>query len=552
MNKIREGMPFPVGCVCREGSVNFSVIVERGKQCDLLVFEKEEQIPCLRVPMKEREEGNLRYLEVEIEDPETKEYLYVIDGKEVVDPYVKFLSENGRCTITGKTYDWEQDVRPNIPESEVIAYELHVKGYTAHPSSGVLDKGHFSGVTEKIGHLKELGVNQLQFLPIYEFEDQVQGRKNYWGYGNGLFFLPKRTYGREDAVLELKDMVKTLHRNQIEVILEMPFTEETPQALMLDALRYWTMEYHVDGFLLNPNVTDWKMVSTDPILSSMKLRKRNSEFQNVMRAFGKSDAGMVSKVAYYMKQLSHKNASCNYITCHDGFTLYDLVSYNNKHNEENGECNQDGTEYNVSWNCGAEGATKDKEILRLREYQKRNLLYLLFLSSGSPCILSGDEFGNSQNGNNNVYCQDNETAWLDWSEYYKNQDFFLFLKDLISLRKSYGAFHPFRELDGGKKDQMGIPEISYHGVNAWEFDQSEENRSFSIFCHFEEKREEYTFAMYNMDWKEKQMALPDLPSGKVWIEVANTEKGILKGNDTICAERLMRIGPRNIKVFVGK
>lgn len=174
-------MPFPIGCVCRDRYINFSIVVEHGKKCDLHIFDKEEQMPCLCVPMMEKEEGNLRYLEVEIEHPEEKEYLYIIDEKEVVDPYVKVLSKNGRCCITGEVYNWEKDIRPSIPETDVVAYELHVKGFTVHPSSGVLDRGHFSGVTEKIGHLKELGVNQLQFLPIYEFEDQVQGRRNYWG-----------------------------------------------------------------------------------------------------------------------------------------------------------------------------------------------------------------------------------------------------------------------------------------------------------------------------------------------------------------------------------
>lgn len=550
MEQIRVGRCFPIGCTYRDGYANFSIAVERGKSCKLLIYNKNEQSPFLCASMEEEKTGSLRCLEVEMENPENKEYIYVIEGEDRKDPYVRKLSESGRCCIMDEEYDWEDVRRPGLAASETIAYELHVKGFTMHPSSGVCNKGTFLGVTEKIGYLKELGVNQLQFLPIYEFEDMVQGHTNYWGYGEGLFFLPKTSYGKADAGKELKDMVKSLHQNGMEVILEMPFTGKTSQSLMLDALRYWAMEYQVDGFLINPEVTDWKMVSLDPVLSQMKIIKRQNYFQNVMRAFAKSDEGMISEVAACVKMRSE--CQCNYITSHDGFTLCDLVSYNKKHNEENGECNCDGTSYNVSWNCGVEGPTVDREILKLREHQKRNLLYLLFLAGGIPCLLSGDEFGNSQNGNNNVYCQDNEVSWLDWDAYYKNQEMHLFVKDLITLRKSYAAFCSEGEPDGNRKDLMGIPEISYHGAEAWKVELSEENRSFSIFYHLKDGIDEFVLVMYNMDWEERPMALPDLPSGKVWSELANTERGILKGNDTICAERVTVIGPRTIKVYVGK
>lgn len=550
MGQVSAGSPFPIGCSYRNGHANFSISVERGVRCELLIFEKDATVPYICVTMSELEVGDLRCLEVEMENPETKEYIYLIEEKAVVDPYTRELSPSGRCCVVSEEYDWEDVKRPELAACNIIAYELHVKGFTAHPSSGVLNKGLFLGVVEKIDYLKDLGINQLQFLPIYEFEDQVQNRKNYWGYGNGLFFLPKQAYGKTDAVRELKDMVKALHQNGMEVIFDMPFTTDVSQTHMLDALRYWAMEYQVDGFLLNPDVVDWKMVISDPILSHLKLLKRQNHFQNVMRAYAKSDSGMVSEAISCIKTLSEQQY--NYITSHDGFTLYDLVSYNEKHNTDNGECGHDGIDYNVSWNCGVEGETEDQEILHLRECQKRNLLYLLLLSGGTPCLLAGDEFGNSQNGNNNAYCQDNEISWLNWEDYNSNQEMYLFVRDLISLRMSCEAFHPNRKLDGNTKDSMGIPEISYHGEEAWEVNLSEENRSFSIFYHLKDVVDEFMLVMYNMDWEEHFMALPDLPFEKMWTELADTKKGILKESKKICEERLTRIGPRSIKVFVGK
>lgn len=550
-----KGNPLPQGCSILNDYVNFS-IAANADECMLLIYKKGESVPEYRLKLeKEDSVGNLRCLSMILDTPENYEYHYIIDGKYTLDPCSKafhMTEEETRSLIQLPGFDWEGDTFPNVKREETIAYSLHVKGFTNHWTSKITHRGTFKGLLEKLDYLKELGVNQLHLMPIYEFDDMVQGKKNYWGYGSGFYFAPKADYAVDDAVNEVKEMIKTLHKNGIEVILEMPFTEGVCQNIMIDALRYWRMEYHIDGFILNPYTIDWRMVCTDPVLCGAKLLKKQDDFQNTMRRFIKSDSGMLSSVMWWTKCIPEDGQIYNYITSQTGFTLEDLVSFNEKHNEDNGENNYDGCSYNHSWNCGEEGESTNDDILHFRMKQKKNALYTLFLSQGIPCLLAGDEFGNTQFGNNNPYCQDNEVTWLDWKGLPDNEELFTFVKALIKFRKTYRTFHPEVQLCGERSASYGIPELSYHGEDAWSVNYDEENRSFSIFYHVKHQVEEFVLVVYNMHWENHLLGIPNLPKEYNWFEAATTEEGILTELRAVERSNRIEVGPRTITVLVGK
>ena len=248
----------------------------------------------------------------------------------------------------------------------------------------------------------------------------------------------------------------------------LPFTPDTLPQMALECLRYYMLEYHIDGFIINPYQISWDMVTKDPLLKKEKILCQDSGFQDVMRRYLKGDEGMVEAVIWALKHNSGKDGKCNYITSHNGFTLWDLVSYDGKHNEANGERNRDGAEYNYSWNCGAEGPSRKRNVVQLRKNQAKNALFLLLTAQGTPCLLAGDEFYNSQEGNNTTYCQDNELGWVNWGKLRTDDSLFQFLKRLIALRKSHPSLHRKDSLKGMDMTACGIPDVSYHGENAWQ------------------------------------------------------------------------------------
>ena len=422
----------PLGVTVEGETVNFSVAVSEGKPCSLLLYRKGETLPCQEYPMEDML-GEVRYLALKDLDQDCVEYNYRVDEKIFVDPRAKALAgreswgeerdvqkHQVRGMLIRDDYDWGNDQPLEIPDHQVVACSLHVRGFTKDPYSHVKNKGTFEGVVEKLPYLADLGINQIQCMPVYEFEEC--GRYcNYWGYGPAYWFAPKSAYSADgNGARSLRDLVRACHQRGIEVVLEMPFSEETPGFLVEECLRYYRMEYHVDGFVLNPLTAPLESVRQDPVLKKTKILRHDTEFMNSMRRFLKGDEGMVGGVIYWLRHIS-KDGVYNTITGHTGFTLNDLVSYDGKHNESNGENNADGPDYNYSWNCGAEGPTKKKEVLQLRERQMKNALFLLFTAQGTPCLLAGDEFANSQKGNNNVYCQDNPTGWLNWRKLEKEE-----------------------------------------------------------------------------------------------------------------------------------
>lgn len=566
MKKV-EGYPQPFGVTYREGKVNFAVSVPAGKRCELLLYRAGHKEPGTVFEMPEEEGlGEVRFLAVEGLDGRKYEYNYRIGGKVFVDPFVKELARTRQFgkkinvdahEIRGKfldaEYDWEGDTYLKIPYHEVIAYSLHMRGFTKHSSSKVKRKGTFEGAAEKIPYLKELGINQIQCMPIYEFDEAADGKVNYWGYGKGYFFSPKTAYSAYGhAAEELKDMVKAFHKSGIEVVLEMPFCEGILPQIAVECLKYYMLEYHIDGFVVNPYIVPWDSLKQDPLLKGIKLMQKEDGFQNLMRRFLKGDEGMVRGVMEAFKHNTKADGKCNYITGQTGFTLHDLVSYDGKHNEANGERNHDGPDYNYSWNCGIEGPSRKKRIVELRNKQVRNAFALLLSAQGTPCILAGDEFGNSQKGNNNVYCQDNEIAWLDWTGVERNRSLLEYVKRLITLRREHPALHKEQRLLEQDVIGCGMPDVSYHGENAWQAPAEVPSRQLGVMYSGADVKDADCYIACNMHWISHEYALPTLPKGKMWHLVYNTGTDMQTEEILMEDQRKIRLEARSIAFLVGR
>ena len=559
--KTAVGFPFPQGCTVEGQTANFSVAVPEGQTCELIIYKKGARTSAFSQKMPYSDvAGNLHFLSVVLEQPEDYEYCYKIGGKIVPDPYGKAFSGREhwsvskgkekrklRTRIVTDTFDWEKSQFPHLKKEDVIAYSLHVRGFTKHSSSGVAHKGTFDGVTEKLPYLQKLGINQIHLMPVYEF-DENQRHVNYWGYGKAYFFAPKASYAAGDPVNEMKSLVRQMHLAGIEVILEMPFTEGTTFSLILDCLRYWVMQYHVDGFIVNPYICNPDELAKDPVLAKSKILKKEDGFQNVMRRFLKGDEGMIWDVICQLK--NQDTQLYNYIASHNGFTLCDVVSYDGKHNEANGENNLDGPDYNYSWNCGAEGNSRKKAVNELRKNQIFNAFFLLLFAQGMPCILSGDEFMNTQKGNNNAYCQDNLISWLDWNQLSRQEELYTFVCRLIALRKAC-----MKQIAKKSEDTMGrsgIPQISYHGEDAWQMPAGRASRQLGVFYH-EECTEKDFYIAYNMHWLSHSFALPSLPKGMEWVCIAGTKEGVLDEKEAVpVKDKKVQLEERTIKVFVGR
>lgn len=564
MNKT-SGRPQPFGAVVEGRKVNFAVQVPEGKTCELLLYKKGKEEPehIFEMPGEEGI-GEVRFLMIEDIDAKDYEYNFRIGGKVCIDPYVREITgrkafgraydvseHHVRGKLVGPEYDWGEDKRLHLPWNEVVAYSLHVRGFTKHSSSKVKHRGTYQGVIEKIPYLKELGINQIQCMPVYEFEECGKGKINYWGYGPAYYFAPKEAYAAgESAVHELKDMVSACHKEGIEVILEMPFTENVSVYTVLECLRFYMLEYHVDGFVINPYSVPWEFLIKDPLLKDIKLMRKDDAFQNVMRRFLKGDENMVNDVVWALRHHSVSDGKCNYITAQTGFTLWDLVSYDSKHNEANGENNSDGPDYNYSWNCGAEGPSRKRAVTELRKNQVRNAFLLLLTAQGTPCLLAGDEFYNSQKGNNNVYCQDNETGWVDWSRLKTDDTLFQYVKGLIAFRKSHPCLHRKEELKGLDQTACGMPDVSYHGESAWQIKNEVSSRQLGVLYSGSGVGGNDCFIAYNMHWVPHTYALPSPGKGKVWRTAVCTAAGKLEQLSPLENQKNIELKERSIALLV--
>lgn len=565
--KVVQGRPQPLGVTVTKECVNFAVCVPVGKECELLLYKKDEEKPVHTIPMPEEDAaGEVRFLALSKFSAGEYEYNYRIGGIVCIDPYVKEIVGSrvfgevmvlGTHKIRGKIalpeYDWEGDRLLHIPDQDVVAYSLHVRGFTMHQTAKVKCRGTYSGIIEKLPYLNQLGINQIQCMPVYEFNENISNKINYWGYGEGLYFAPKATYSAaNDAAAEFKDMVKACHQKGIEVVLEMPFVKNILPQTVLECLKYYMIEYHVDGFVVNPYHVPWDSLKKDPLLKGVKLLRKDDRFQNVMRCFLKGDEGKINDVMQVLALNTREDETFNYITHHTGFTLNDLFSYDGKHNEANGERNHDGPEYNFSWNCGAEGPSRKKDVIRLRKNQIRNAFFLLLTAQGVPCILAGDEFYNTQKGNNNVYCQDNELSWLNWSQLKKDESLFAFVKGLIEIRRQNPILHQKDKLKGADYTCCGIPDISYHGEEAWQVPSEIASRQLGVLYFGSNLNGQNCFIAYNMHWLSHLFALPNLPKKKKWYLVAGTAEGILAQPKLMENQKMLELPPRSIVFLTGR
>jgi glycogen operon protein len=676
---LRPGFPMPFGASLVGRGVNFAVYSRHGTACSLVLYRAGEEQPYAEIPfLPEFRVGDVYAMIVFDLDPDSLEYGYRMDGphdpatghrfdasRVLLDPMAHTVrgqetwgarpsgKRTYRATLTPQDFDWQGDQPLGLPLSDLVIYEMHVRGFTRSPSSGVKHAGCFAGLREKIPHLKELGVNCVELMPVFEFDEMEYDRVNpltgepifnYWGYSTLGFYAPKAgfaaTGGLSMQADEFKTLVRELHRNGIEVMLDVVFNHTaegdergptlsfrgldnrtyymlTPDGdyfnfsgcgntlncnhpvvrdFVLNCLRYWVAEYHIDGFrfdlasilgrdasgtpLANPPLLE--SLAMDPILGKTKLvaeawdagglyqvghfpaygrwAEWNGKYRDSVRKFLKGDPEQVTEMAqrlsgspdmYYERGPS---ASINFVTCHDGFTLADLVSYNDKHNEANGEDNRDGANDNHSWNCGAEGPTNDPNVLAMRHRQIKNALAMLFLSQGPPMLLMGDEFGRTQQGNNNTYCHDNELNWLDWNLKNSNADLFQFCRRMIAFRHRHPALRSgsFAGIPHQAGDAL---EISWHGTRAWQPDWAPYSRTLAMMVRRTLAGEQdIIYAAFNMYWEPLEFELPKPAIGS-WRRFADTaaappDEIVEPGHEVPLAnQRVIRVGARSTVIL---
>ena len=605
-----------MGLTRTDGGIHVSAVAA-AKACSLLLFVKEDKNgkearfrEVRNIPFPE--EGKTGHvwsmtLNGAFDD---LYYAFEADGKRFSDPYGRSFAGRERwgrlshakrlllSPVAEPEFDWQGDRPLHIPYEDCIVYRAHVRGLTKHASSGTEHRGTFRGVVDKIPYFKELGITTLELLPPVEFQEVMMpenvegnpygtseptGRLNYWGYAKAGMFAPKASYADPgtNPVTEFKYMVRELHKAGLEVVPELYFSGKEVPEFVLETVRFWVREYHVDGIHLTgyaPTV----LLAKDPYLADTKLwalsweaekpaagekkhlGEYNDGFQIDMRRALKGDEEQMSSLIYRNRRNPAETGVLNFMAGTNGFTMMDMVSYDQKHNEANGENNRDGSDYNYSWNCGAEGHVRKKKIQELRSRQLRNAMLLLFLSQGTPVLLAGDEFGNSQNGNNNAYCQDNEISWLNWNLNKWDQALLDFVKHVIAFRKAHPVFHMEQEPRVMDYLACGHPDISYHGVNAWQPEFENFRRQIGIlYCGAYAKKpngenDDFFFVIFNMHWEPHSFALPNLPKNLVWSLAFDTSDSAAGGyyeegqERQILNQKNYMVPSRSVLVFQGK
>lgn len=662
--RIRPGFFDINGATALSDGVCFTIHSQGATSCELLLYEPyaKEPFAILKYPDNYRI-GNVFSMIVFDLDVEDFQYAFRLDGpydkkkgllfdkhKPLLDPYAKavvgqsewgqkpdaFLGYRGR--VVKNNFDWGITKPSIIPMEDLIIYEMHVRVFTKDASSGVAHPGTFHGIMEKIPYLKELGINAVELMPIFEFDEMrdhrvIDGREllDYWGYNTVSFFAPNTSYASDREYnhvgTELKQLIKTLKENGIEVILDVVFNhtaegnEDGPffsfkgidnnvyymltpdgnyynfsgcgntvncnhpvvQQMIVECLRYWVTTYRVDGFrfdlasILGRNEDGTPMdkppllqtLAFDPILGDVKLiaeawdagglyqvgnfpswkrwSEWNGKYRDDLRDFLKGGYWKAPEAALRISGSSDlynpfergTNASINFITCHDGFSLYDLYSYNHKHNEANGWNNTDGSDDNRSWNCGAEGDTKDPLILKLRYRMIKNAFAVLICSRGTPMFLSGDEFCDTRFGNNNPYCQDNLTSWLDWKLLDTHRDIFEFCKYMIHFRRNHPAIRK-----SIAQSHCGFPPISQHGATPWDDNFTQDSKIVcTMFAGHDEKQdlEDIVYLAVNPYWESILIHLPKLPEPLQWHLAVDTSLSDT-GGCTFEKEQMSHVG----------
>lgn len=579
---------YPLGVSFEEEGLRVSAVCAGTEEAGVVLYDRRHR-EGVRIPFPENGRiGAVRAMMLSGYEDKECSYLFYRGEEIYQDPFCRRVCnphrygvpkpELPRCQAAAEAYDWGDDKNIHIPYEEMILYALHVRGFTKHRSSGVKWKGTYAGVEEKIPYMQELGINMALLMPCYEFdeimpentaqtmeqavlsykqelpandeEEKKKPRINYWGYQPGLYYVPKSAYAHsKDPAGEFKDMVRAFHSAGIGVAMQFYFPPEMRALEILNILIYWVLEYHIDGFHLMSATLPMDLLAGEPLFSETMLLTAegnfragdgktrnlgilNDGFQYDMRRFIKGDDNMVNQFLFRLRENRSEAGIVNSIARWDGFRLADLVSYDRKHNEENGENNRDGMDYNCSWNCGVEGKSRKKGIQELRLRQMKNAVTLLFMSQGTPLLYSGDEFANSQGGNNNPYCQDNDTAWIKWNYTEAGRELLDYTKFMIGMRRAHHILHNRTMLRGIDTLSCGFPDISFHGREAWRPDTSPASRCIGImYCGFygkegEQEDERFFYIAVNMHWQVDYLGLPKLPKGKLWIYSASTGKEI--------------------------
>lgn len=576
--------PYPLGAHCEGDGIRFSFASEKDA-CGVIIYDKQSKEKLEEIPFpSESKIGNIHCSYLTKYDPSEILYLFyegdsiVSDRRGVVyadtKPYGECCStEDLKAGFITEDFDWAEDRVLRIPYEKSIVYLLHVRGFTQHPSSEVAHRGTFKGISEKISYLQEIGVTCVELQPAYEFQEteEALSKLNYWGYKRGFYYAPKAAYAAGNPVTEFKELVRELHQNGIELVMQFYFPKEVSVLEIPDILHYWVMEYHVDGFHLIGEELPADYLALDPMLADTKLwyhhfhtdflyeRNKKIGYRNLasyqddylydMRRFLKGEQDMVKSVMYHMRHIPAQTGRIHYLSNYYGMTLMDMVSYDRKHNEENGEENRDGNDYNESWNCGEEGNSRDEKVISLRIRQLKNAMCLLMFCQSTPLIFMGDEFGNSQKGNNNPYCQDNEVTWIDWTDRERNAEICAFWKQLLEIRKAHPVLHQVSEPQVRDYLGYGFPDLSYHGKEAWCPENGKYSRCFGMmYCGKYIKQQSgedcFFYIGMNADWEVHELALPKLPEGLQWQRLLHTAGG------KIVMEPLLEIPDRSIVVLV--
>ncbi len=547
----------------------------------------------------------------------TYNFLIGAEGKEKVyqDPYARVIYGRERFGVRKKMPVSDKDEvgealvrcgfaklaeapvkRMALPYHELIAYGVHVRGFSKKRNRKELlpaEGGTFQALTKSVPYFQDLGINYISLMPCYEFDEllektdasggkaafldsEEEKKVNYWGYGPGNYFAVKSSYAAtKDICGEFYEMVEAFHKAGIEVGMELFFPDYITPKFMEEVASFWVRYYGIDGFRVYCNQVGKKHLASVPFLGRTKLIFEhweasprdalqgeggwkqigiaNASFSCRLRSFLKGDYRMTESAFYAIKANEQETSMVNYMACHDGFTLYDALSYDYKHNEANGEENRDGSFENYSWNCGAEGSTRKRGIQNLRLKMLQNAFALLLLSQGAPYIYGGDEFGNSQEGNNNAWCQDNEIGWLNWKTPKCYEGLFAFVKQLIAFRKEHGVFHQERPLRMLDTLSCGYPDVSCHGSQPWRMDFDNDRHGLGLLYSgdYVNQPGEAVYVVYNMYWEEQEFYLPRPDKNREWHLVLDTQlfgaEAFVK--DKEASERQICVSPRSIRVY---
>ncbi len=585
---IRQGDFSRLGASKGKAWANFCLLCRKEADCKVLLYERNDnggQPEEIEIP-KEFSKGNLRAVRIDDLDLSDFDYNFCVDGKVVADVYAnrivgrelwadesrKDSKQELRCRLEDNHFSWRGESAVEIPRKDMVLYKLHIRGFTKGLPEGTPDRGTFRGLMKKLSYLQKLGVTSIELMPIYEFEELIpqaeseppeysrwkskkrdkvrkplkkpQYKINYWGYGEGMYFAPKASYAASDTPgQELKECILQMHKRGMECILEMDFCGGMPGAQMLQILKYWVEEYHVDGFHLQGSNIPLSLLLEDPYLGRTKLLYREvteymvpEEEKAFPRVFLDTDEflypcrklvsgldGTIWGMADQMRKQNQKLGYINYIADNNGFTLVDLFTYDYRHNEANGENNQDGPEWNFGSNCGVEGDTNSKNIQKIRERRMRNAIALLFLAQGVPMLMSGDEDCNSQQGNNNAYCQDNQIGWKDWSQSRRSKGFIKYVKAMVDFRKSHTVLRLDRPMRMMDTDGYGYPDLSYHEENAWVTPQRFDRKALGLlYCGRYAKETEDVYVGFNFSNVIRKLALPKQRGRRKWYLYMDT------------------------------